>query len=81
MPIYNGIEFISDSVGSIIKQTYNDWELIIGINGHPQNSDVYKIAKYFEIKLDGKIQNKTANLKTIKIYRLRKQINIHIIDI
>ena len=48
MPIYNGIEFISESVGSVIKQTYNDWELIIGINGHPQNSDVYKIAKYFE---------------------------------
>lgn len=48
MPIYNGIEFIGDSVSSIIEQTYNDWELIIGINGHPPNSDVYKIAKHFE---------------------------------
>ena len=50
MPIYNGIEFIGDSVGSIIKQTYTDWELIIGINGHPPNSDVYKIAKLFETR-------------------------------
>jgi glycosyltransferase involved in cell wall biosynthesis len=48
MPIYNGIEFIGDSVSSIIEQTYTDWELIIGINGHPINSDVYKIAKHFE---------------------------------
>jgi teichuronic acid biosynthesis glycosyltransferase TuaG len=48
MPIYNGIEFIDDSVGSILEQTYTDWELIIGINGHPINSDVYKIAKHFE---------------------------------
>ena len=34
MPIYNGIEFIEESVKSIIKQTYTEWELIIGINGH-----------------------------------------------
>jgi glycosyltransferase involved in cell wall biosynthesis len=48
MPIYNGIEFIGDSVGSIIEQTYKDWELIIGINGHSPNSDVYKKAKLYE---------------------------------
>lgn len=48
MPIYNGIEFIEDSVNSILKQTYNDWELIIGVNGHPENSDVYEVAKKYE---------------------------------
>jgi glycosyltransferase involved in cell wall biosynthesis len=48
MPIYNGIEFIDESVGSILKQTYTNWELIIGINGHPENSDVYQIAKKYE---------------------------------
>ena len=50
MPIYNGIEFIDESVASIIDQTYDKWELIIGINGHPKNSDVYKKAKLFESK-------------------------------
>jgi glycosyltransferase involved in cell wall biosynthesis len=48
MPIYNGIEFIEDSVNSILNQTYNNWELIIGVNGHPQNSDVYEVAKKYE---------------------------------
>ena len=48
MPIYNGIEYIHDSVDSIINQTYYDWELIIGINGHPLESDVYHIAKQYE---------------------------------
>jgi len=48
MPIYNGIEFIEESVGSIVEQTYTNWELIIGINGHPPNSEVYKKAKKFE---------------------------------
>ena len=44
MPIYNGIEFINESVNSIINQTHTDWELIIGINGHPKDSYEYKMA-------------------------------------
>ena len=52
MPIYNGIEFIEESVSSIINQTYDQWELIIGINGLPENSDVYKIAKEYEKRSD-----------------------------
>ena len=48
MPIYNGIEFIEESVSSILEQTYDQWELIIGINRHPINSEVYKVAKEYE---------------------------------
>jgi teichuronic acid biosynthesis glycosyltransferase TuaG len=47
MPIYNGIEFINESIDSIIKQTYTDWELIIGINGHPKDSYEYNKALTF----------------------------------
>jgi glycosyltransferase involved in cell wall biosynthesis len=50
MPIYNGIEFIDESVSSILNQTIGDWELIIGINGHPPLSDVYMVAKQYELK-------------------------------
>ena len=48
MPIYNGIEFIDESVGSILNQTFCDWELIIGINGLPENSDVFKKANEYK---------------------------------
>lgn len=48
MPIYNGIEFIVDSVPSVIGQTYGNWNLIIGINGHPPMSIPYLIAKKYE---------------------------------
>lgn len=48
MPIYNGIEFISESVNSVKQQTFEDWELIIGINGHLENSEVYQTAKKYE---------------------------------
>jgi glycosyltransferase involved in cell wall biosynthesis len=55
MPIYNGIEFIDDSVSSIIEQTYDTWELLIGINGHAENSEIYKIAKIYET-IDSRIK-------------------------
>lgn len=52
MPIYNGIEFIEESVSSITQQTYTEWELIIGINGHPPNSEVFqKAVKYANEKI------------------------------
>jgi teichuronic acid biosynthesis glycosyltransferase TuaG len=52
IPIYNGIEFIEESVSSVLRQTYDKWELIIGVNGHPQASTVYKIAKEYEKRSD-----------------------------
>lgn len=63
MPIYNGIEFINESVLSILQQTYDKWELLIGINGHPPNSDVYKKALYFSEKNE---KIKVFNFYTIK---------------
>jgi glycosyltransferase involved in cell wall biosynthesis len=63
LPIYNGIEFINDSVSSILEQTYKDWELLIGINGHSPNSDVFKTAKQYELK-DNRI--KVFDLQNIK---------------
>lgn len=34
MPLYNGIEFLDESIPSIIAQTCTKWELLIGVNGH-----------------------------------------------
>lgn len=50
IPIYNGIEFIDESVMSVINQTYQHWEVLIGVNGHPENSPVYQQAKIYESK-------------------------------
>ena len=50
IPIYNGIEFLHEAIVSIQNQTFKEWEIIIGINGYPANSAVFKIAKKFESK-------------------------------
>jgi glycosyltransferase involved in cell wall biosynthesis len=67
MPIYNGIEFIHESVPSILEQTYDKWELLIGINGHPENSEIYKTAKSFEGKSD--------KIRVIDFYNIKGKSN------
>jgi glycosyltransferase involved in cell wall biosynthesis len=49
MPVYNGIEFLNDSVTSVLLQTFNEWELIIGINGHLKDSEAFYLAKDYEL--------------------------------
>lgn len=71
MPIYNGIEFIDESVMSVVYQTYNNWELLIGVNGHPENSEIYKIAKKYEELSSGiSSDNSNDNTRQIKVYDL-----------
>jgi glycosyltransferase involved in cell wall biosynthesis len=48
LPIHNGIEFLEESVASVFNQTFANWELLIGVNGHPENSQAYQTAKTYE---------------------------------
>lgn len=40
IPFYNGIEFLEEAINSVVKQTHSKWELLIGINGHPEDSHI-----------------------------------------
>ena len=55
MPLYNGIDFIHDSIPSVIAQSFTDWELIVGVNGHCANSPTFNIAKQYEM-VDARIK-------------------------
>lgn len=44
IPVYNGFEFFNECVESIKMQDYNNYQVIIGINGHNENSDIFKSA-------------------------------------
>lgn len=60
MPLYNGIEFIQESVQSVLDQTIKDtvnWELLIAINGYSINSDIYRsVLKYTDTLNDNRIR-------------------------
>jgi glycosyltransferase involved in cell wall biosynthesis len=74
IPIYNGIEFIEESVSSVLNQTYDKWELLIGINGHPENSDVYKIAKEYQSKSD-KAGQSLGKIRVFDFYTIKGKSN------
>jgi glycosyltransferase involved in cell wall biosynthesis len=38
LAVYNGEKFLSQSIDSILYQTFKDWELLIGFNGTTDNS-------------------------------------------
>ena len=67
LPIYNGIEFINESVSTVIYQTYKDWELIIGINGHPEDSELYKESKIWE--------ERDHRIKVLDLYEIKGKSN------
>lgn len=57
-PVYNGVEFLEECIDSVIKQTFIDWELLIGINGHGEDGG--KVAQIVE-----KISEKDTRIKVI----------------
>ena len=50
IPLYNGIEYLEESINSILTQTYKNWELLIGINGKFNDED-------FKNEVKNKIDN------------------------
>ena len=77
LPLYNGIEYLNDSLSSIKSQTYNKWELIIGINGHYNNKEFYNnvkdiVDKIFDKNDDVKILDLNFNNKIDTLNHLTK---------
>jgi teichuronic acid biosynthesis glycosyltransferase TuaG len=74
IPIYNGIEFIEESVSSVLNQTYDKWELLIGINGHPENSLVYLTAKEYQSKSE-KAGKSLGKIRVFDFYTITGKSN------
>jgi glycosyltransferase involved in cell wall biosynthesis len=51
IPVYNGIEFLQESLGSVLQQDYYEWEVIIAVNGYERNSKTYQEAKSYVDKI------------------------------
>ena len=54
-PVFNGVEFLDQCIRSVKTQTFLDWELWIGVNGHGEDGGmVAQIASHFA-KSDSRI--------------------------
>jgi hypothetical protein len=56
-PLYNGVDFLEETVRSILVQTYTDWLMYIGVNGHGETGgDVaMKAREIASLDLSGRI--------------------------
>ncbi len=66
IPIYNGIEYLEECLNSVFNQSYNQYEIIIGINGHPPNSNIYKLANTFVKKNINNFKIQIYDLQNVK---------------
>jgi len=63
IPLYNGINFLEECLNSVKKQSYTNWEIIIGINGHKKDSTTSNLARSIVGSNSDKI--KVINYSTI----------------
>jgi len=65
--LYNGIEFLEESLRSVCDQIYDDWELLIGVNGHgPDGNSVHLQARQIVSKSPYKTQICVINYSQVK---------------
>jgi glycosyltransferase involved in cell wall biosynthesis len=38
-PVYNGVEYLAECVASVVNQTFTDWQMWIGVNGHSDHDE------------------------------------------
>lgn len=88
IPLYNGIEYLDESLKSIIDQTYKNWEIIIGINGKYNDTkfinNVYNIVNKYNnnnIKiLNFDFKGKSITLNKLILYSKYDYIAILDVD-
>jgi glycosyltransferase involved in cell wall biosynthesis len=64
MPTYNRLEFLKEAIGSVLAQSYSDWELLISDDGSNDGTRDYlssltdpRIRVYFQAKNQGQFGN------------------------
>lgn len=72
MPIYTGVECLKDSISSILSQTYEHWELIIGVYGYPKFGKVYQSVLNIVSTINDTQRKK---ITVIDLYPLRSRSN------
>ena len=66
IPIHNGIRYIDEALISVLDQTYTNYEVIIGVNGFQENSEVFKIANSY---------SDFDNIKVLDLYFIKGKSN------
>jgi glycosyltransferase involved in cell wall biosynthesis len=55
-PVYNGVEYLEECILSVLSQTFKDWELLVGVNGHGDSGGTAADAAHRIAALDKRIK-------------------------
>ena len=85
IPVKNGLEFLQESVQSILDQTYQEWELIIGVNGNP---DIFEQAneyandkiRVYDLGIFENLNGKSVALNKLLVYAKYEYIALLDVD-
>ena len=77
LPTYNGQKYIDQSVKSILNQTYSNFELLIGLNGEPQEPTTEVLSKFSDPRI--KIFNYTHKGKPKTLNKLLGKASYEIV--
>ena len=85
LPLFNGQEYLQDSIASVIAQSFQTFELLIGINGHDQETANHLVAYISLIFPDPRIKThileERGKIKTLnKLVSLAQYDTICLID-
>lgn len=79
MPIYNGIEYLPESITTVMQQDMDAWELLIGVNGYEKDSEVYKTAENYSSEKIFVYDFSELKGKSVTLNALVKKANYDII--
>lgn len=71
IPIYNGFEFYNACIESIKLQDYNNYQVIIGINGHDENSDIFKSA----VNISNEVFSNSQEIIILDLFKIKGKSN------
>ena len=66
IPVYNGWEYFDECIESILQQTYISWRVIIGVNGHGDNSNSVYQTLNEKVQMINDSRIKIINIQEIK---------------
>lgn len=79
IPIYNGSQYLRSCLTSILKQTYRNMEVIIGLNGHPIDGETFQNIKHvvsdMKTDIDIRVMQFEVASKVITSNRLVQEAN------
>ncbi len=61
MPTYNGMKFVQQAIGSVLSQSYQDWELIISDDGSKDGTREY-LSTIRDPRVDVHLQQKNLGI-------------------